>query len=989
MSDWRSWQLPEWNERLVVHFFGRRPGEDAPVVALLTTPEELALVTGDATADPSDVRDSFIARLREAIGPNRSLFDDAANYQHWPKPPPPERVPRFVSHLIFSCIAASESSEELASEGSYLLRLRELAGGTLPDYTLQWLPTLWGNLAAWLAANARHFRALRLPHPGGYTRIGHSVKLAFPDRRDQRVLSEILDRAGLQGHEPPVGKVIALVAASRGRFRQAFQQAFDDFRSGFANGARHARETLEHRFWSAVRDAALRGRGSAVVEEGKDAALLQLLCEEQDDKLHLFLVTDEAMSEGRFRTAELPVTFDRWRYAVIENKEVADAPEAAYATARDVLTGRIAIPRLSSLVAQGLVTLVEGVHGCLELGGPEHLEQSRTVLAREERAKALITLFGKGRVRSNPSVYRGWVELRDLELRRLSAETLEETALVGCWQLYDSIVRPFARLQGGVRADDGWLGLREILPRITAPGASAVVMTGVDGRHEALGKDEEGAWQLPSRDLEGEFQFEIGLEEGGTVGLSARFNRVVAGQDVRLPDELNAWILEGLGGTTTLAGTAPLRENPSAESAPAADLTFHLGPVVGQFLDGPEEAAWSVTRFAGKAMGARCRPDLAETSGIARVSDISARRRWRQLLFNCRPDPSDEGFNPARSRIRQSVISTELPTAEGIVSSAQAAAPRDLTVAAEVERLLAIAAARAGGRTGIPFREWSGHVERVMGLSRERMRALTRSWAEAGILDIAFYARWRHCSVFARAPTLVGFRTERGFGATILGLLLPTTRRSVRLAAEQAGVAIEERAHVTAQAPAIVTMRCSRQEQLEAISTRAGVPLRWLEFEFARYAEQSRHDGFGPAPQNYDERTPWTRWSLGAGLDTSEISFTHYVRAGCPDYWHLEAGDRSVWSFDLNTARLWGLAMLGQKPFAEADGAKLIAEQAYLPLPMARCLVIVNGTAPGVAEDGRYSYPCASTALSRNILSVLERIFDPQRLHRHAQVMMG
>ncbi|WP_459626560.1 hypothetical protein [Bradyrhizobium diazoefficiens] len=989
MSDWRNWQLPDWNERLLVHFFGRRPGEDAPVVALLTTPEELARVAGDVTADPSEVRDRFLARLREAIGPNRSLFDDAANYQHWPKPPPPDRVPRFVSHLIFSCIAASESSEELASEGSYLLRLRELAGGTLPDYTLQWLPRLWANLAAWLAANARQFRALRLPDPGGYTRIGYSVKLAFPDRRDQRVLSEVLGRAGLQGHEPPVAKVIALVAASRGQFRQAFQQAFDDFRSGFANGAHEAREIHEHRFWSAVRDAALRGRGAAVDGEGEHSSLYQLLCEEQDDRLHLFLVTDEAIAEGRLRTTELPVTFDRWRYAVIENKEAADAPEGAYATARDVLTGRIAIPRLSSHVAQGLVPLVEGVHGCLELAGPEQLEQSRTVLAREERAKALITHFGKGRARSNPSVYRGWVELRGLELRRLSTESLEETTLVGCWQLYDSVVRPAARLQGGVRADDGWLGFREILPHITVSGASEIVMIGGDGRRETLRKDEEGVWQLPVRDLEGEFQFEISLEASGTIGLSARFNRVVAGQDVRLPDQLDAWILEGLGGTTTLAGAAPLRVTPSSVRAPTVDLTFHLGPVVGEFLDGPEHAAWSVSRFAGKSMGARCRPDLAEASGIARVPDISARRRWRQLLFNCRPDPSDEGFNSARSRIRQRVVSTKLPTAEGIAPSTQTAAPRNLAVAVEVDRLLAIAAARAGGRTGIPFWEWSNHVERVMGLSRERMRALTRSWAEAGILDVAFYARWRHRSVFLRSPTLVGFRTEKGFAATILGFLLPTTRRGVQLAARQVGVELEERAHVTTLAPAIITMRCSRQAQLEAISKSAGIPLRWLELETVRYAEQCRHDGLGPAPQNYDERTRWARWSLGPGLDASGISFTHCVRAGCPDYWHVEDGDRSVWSFDLNTARLWGLAMLRQKPLAEADGAHLMAEQAFLPLPMARCLAIINGTAPGVGGDGRYRYPCASAALSRSISSVLESIFDPQRLHRHAQVMMG
>ena len=38
MGDWRSWRLEEWNERLLVHFFGRRPEHDAPVVALLTIP---------------------------------------------------------------------------------------------------------------------------------------------------------------------------------------------------------------------------------------------------------------------------------------------------------------------------------------------------------------------------------------------------------------------------------------------------------------------------------------------------------------------------------------------------------------------------------------------------------------------------------------------------------------------------------------------------------------------------------------------------------------------------------------------------------------------------------------------------------------------------------------------------------------------------------------------------------------------------------------
>src|SRR5438270_584167 len=80
------------------------------------------------------------------------------------------------------------------------------------------------------------------------------------------------------------------------------------------------------------------------------------------------------------------------------------------------------------------------------------------------------------------------------------------------------------------------------------------------------------------------------------------------------PEELNAWMVEGLGGTMTLAGSAPLQGSPSAVVVPAAEPTFHLGPVVGQFVNRPEEAAWRVTCFAGKTTGARCRQDLAATS---------------------------------------------------------------------------------------------------------------------------------------------------------------------------------------------------------------------------------------------------------------------------------------------------------------------------------------------------------------------------------------
>jgi len=963
--------------------------DDPPVAALLVTPEELARATGDASADATEVRNAFVAKVVEEVGKNSSLLDHASNYQGWPGLPVPDGAPRFIAHLFFTCIAAAESSDELGSEGSYLQRLRELAGGTLPDYTLQFLPTLWTNLAAWLEANAQFFRLLRLPDPGGLTRIGHSIKLTFPDRRDQLVLSELLDRAGLQGHEPPVGKVIGLVAGARGRFRRTFLETFDDFRRGLSSGGRQAADFLGHRFWSAVRDAALRGRGASVSAAGDGVRQFQFLCEEHEDRLHPFLVTNEAMVGGLLRTVELPVAFDTWRYAVVPGETETSGAEGAYAAALDVLLGRIAIPGLSSLVAQGLVPLVDGVHGCLELAEGEQLEQSRTALARDDRANALLDLFGKGNARRSASVLPGWIELRDLELGRRSAETLERTALIGCWQLYESIVRPTLRLRGGVKADDGWLGFREILPRIAIKGARSVEMVGIGGGCDALRSDREGEWRLPSRDLEGTWRFKANVDGGVPQQLSARFNCILGTENVRMPEDPDAWITEGLGGTVTLAGGAPLADLRGL-AAPVSDSTFWLGPGVGEFVTDSEKAAWRVKRFAGKATGARCRHDLAEISATTRVADQSARRKWRQLLFRCRADPSDGGFDAARSRIRQRALSPLLPISEMLVSSVATEVARNISAAApEVDRLLAIAAARASGRTGIPYWEWSGYAERVLEVSREQMRTLTRSWAEAGILDIAFFARWGHCSVFMRPPRLIAFATEHGCGATILGMLLPTTRSSIRAATRRIGVDIEERANVTMQTPAVITMRCDRQDQLEELSVRTGIPLRWLDVAIERYAEQRRHDCRGPPPQNYDERKSWSRWSLGAEVAAKGISFTQCTRSGRPDYWHVVVGDRSAWSYDLNTARLWGLAFLGQKAFAVTEDGGLAAEHAFLPLPLARFLTVVEGTAPGIDAGGSYRYRCGLGELRERILNVVESVFEPTRPQAHGQTIVG
>ncbi len=220
-------------------------------------------------------------------------------------PPPAEEIPRFVAHLIVTCLAAAESNEEVANENSFIVRLRELTDDQLPDASLAHLPRLWSNLAAWLAtdANRRLYRSLTLPDPGGFTRIGYSVKLTFPDRRDQAELSRLLDEYGLGGTEPPVASVLRLVSENRGKFRRSLIDAYQSFRHE-REAAPRSPHIREHRFWVAVREAAFRGRGATAAEEF--GGRVQVLAEPQDERLALFIVADRPIVDHpQLVTAEM------------------------------------------------------------------------------------------------------------------------------------------------------------------------------------------------------------------------------------------------------------------------------------------------------------------------------------------------------------------------------------------------------------------------------------------------------------------------------------------------------------------------------------------------------------------------------------------------------------------------------------------------------------------------------------------------------------
>ena len=981
--DWRAWELAVWNQHLVRHFFLRGAGAEGPVVTLLVTPEELARVVGAPVALAGDVRDALVQRVQQRIRRHGNLIEDATDYEWWPRPPPAEEVPRFVAHLIVTCLAAAESNEDFANENSFIVRLRELTGDQLPDASLADLPRLWSSLAEWLVAdgNRRLYRSLTLPDPGGFTRIGYSVKLTFPDRRDQAELSRLLDERGLDGTEPPVASVLRLVSENRGRFRRSFLDAYQSFR--------HARETVppspnlrEHRFWVAVREAAFRGRGAADAEEL--GARVQLLAEPQDERLALFIVTDRPIVDHpQLVTAEMNgVCYGEWTHLAVLPGTAASDADPYQEVVNALLAGSLRLPRLSTLVDQGLLALVAGSHGLLEVASGDSLEVSEAVLVRDDLASDLSKVMHVDPGRFRPSAYGGWKQANEIALHRLPSDILERTSLARCWQLHEVPSSVPVGLVGGVAAEDGWLGYQEVLPCVSAPGAVGASLESEDAAIEPLEPAGEGRWRLPRRELRG--AFEIVVDTG--VGESRRtvhFYASAAGDRFKRPADAASRMVEGLDDSTSLDVDAWLAERgeDGLDAEPLCEDAAYLGCVVGEFLEGPAGAAWRIVKFGGALWGSPVNRDLC-VAPTSQVADPGPRRRWWKLLTRAKPATAD--FDAARRSLGKKF--SHLPVVErpGVVPKPEM--PQPPVPDPRVERLASILAARASTRAGVPWGEWSELVSGVLGVPRAHVRAVMRAWEEAGCVDVASFARWRSLAVFARPPALVAVRSVDSVRATLLGLSLEAMRADVVQAAAGHGVAVEERRSVSQYVPPTLTLRASDADALRDVARAIGANIRWLTFDFLHRAAKPRGLQQAP-PVAYEQSETWSKWSLAPDASSSGLKVTKWTRPDRPSYWRVTSNDLDVWSYHPNHARLWACSAIHESPLESIGDRELRVRHAFLPLPLARVVSALGSALPGpdAGQHGAYRYLFVSHTLRTVILDALRSGFEARHDARSPQ----
>jgi hypothetical protein len=941
VKGWRSWNRFDWSEALLEHYFGATETSD-PVRALVVVGEELVRVVGDPEAQSLEVESLLVQKVLRGAGDN--------NFWFHAKTAAGSSKPHYLGHLITACLAATDLDD--SDENSYIARLADITGSARGDLNLEVMAELWRHLSTWLGEHSDEYRPLVLPDPGGWTRIGYTVKLAFPSRRDQVALARVLSSGNLTVEDPPVGLVIdAVIAASRTAFSDRFRFEFDAFRRNRDAGLSSS-VLRESPFWLAVRATA-----DVSVSDRDGTVHWALLASDDGFDLDLQVVSDGEVIGGSLETVELDERIGRWTHEAKGNPS-NDDPVAV------LLDGLCSLPAISLLVKGGLIPLVEELHGNLESNGRrEALPEAHAALVSDPLVAEVTSRFGSPRSRPRACGVEGWKFLEGLALRVASSRELRGTPLGDCWILHESPSPTRIRIVGGVRVGSAWLGTRHLLPAFRVESATSM-SAHTSGATFALRHDETGAWELPSEGFEGPLEV-VAVTEDQTLRGQMEFVRSPSTEGFRVPGSPDSWVYEDQARSRPFAHRWS-EDTPGIIEIADVERTVYLGRDVGAFLDGPGGAAWAVVEF-GTARIIRSLVSLEESVPRGQVPDPGARRRWRRNLKVDAATSCEPGVVATLRRIISNTSGQkDLPTVAGGGDGRMSPSPR-IPPHPRLDDVVTAAVAISNRQVGLDRRRFTAFLCETLAVEPVASPLIVRAWQEAGLLDELVNVRWSGRKLLAVPPHFKVFHVTSGFRATFCGLSLDVTTRELASKAVGVGMTVSRVEACSPFVPKTIIVQADSLDQITQLATQLRLPVHFIPAN--PYLSHDGRDLNGDPPRIGYRTEPAE--VIG---DTVEIARTW--QRGAPSFWTIRTGELTTWTHFLEAARFWARVLAGTLEVDLRGSVDFTLGTTRMPLTAARWLSVVGGSRSGPTgpePEDPYVYSAPTGALRTHLLDELRR----------------
>jgi hypothetical protein len=930
MPAWQQWSAREWNDVLFKHFFSHANGPDFPVTRLVVTKDELHQAVTDSDARPPDVEAAFIQAIR--CSPPQFKHQVSSQWLNHRGEWNQQTAPGFFVYLVFTCFAASTIAKDVFGVGDFRRRLQILLEHPRDtSYELPELGRLWEALAAWIKwsrARGKPYRTLVLPDPGHMTRIGYTLRLAFPSRRDREALARLVAGRSL-AREAPVRTVLRLFADNLWKFTPGFRDAYERFRKAFVAGE----NGLEcYPFWSAVQDAiaAEYVAGTGASRAGKFQLFMQ---PDVDHPSELFLAarTEVKSKEG----IELrPIDgVEAFPFLVAQTDPSRDGIRGAVSLMLHNILHRVVpsfhLSTTQRAVEQGVLLFVRGDSGLRELSVSRPDEHRVWALIREELVGDFLRVLPfSSQPRVSGSAYAEWQEISAFDaaiLKHFDQVTTGPLSDVTCLQ---AVVRaPAVVLSEGIRTDGAYLGFEECFPEVRVRGADSVELVPLAPDGAPLGSGQQPL--APVRGYPGQFRFgktSGAALQGSFAILGKAAERVVAQRHVTFRTELlwrrfvypadpSKWFHEA--GRVDVASTT---FEDDQFTVPVHDLQTGVGGKIGE-------------------MGSR--PGIRPHSAVDQLTGIGA-----------------EDLSPERAR--------------------------------DLARLIEVLAAIGSNRQGLGEGDLLGWFERMLGAElQSRIWDVVRAWMEAGYLDARTRATWRGRVYFPREPRLVAVPESNAIRLVLTGLAASDIRTRVHRAAAARGAHPVRGAAASNWVSPLPSWKLLSAASAAPIAAEVGLSLTspaGLDQVVARLSDVVAEER--PEPLNYECLGVWD-WARESfrrdGREPADpVRIKWMGRTDRPDLFVVHRDEELVW---VTPSRNWALLLAyqlkGVRCFSTGDGpvlTRLVSGQVYLPLPLARW-ASVSGTAAGPLEvAGRsagYGYIFASSSDLRQALSALWGVDPP------------
>jgi hypothetical protein len=958
MSSWSKWDRFEWNKQLFFSCFSAMDLDVADVTSLSVSAEELRRVTGDPLSNPDEVKAAFLKTINSSLKGDRTgaqfkvAMMDSGRHQG---------IPLSFAYLYVTCLAANEILENEDNDGSskkYLGDFRKILAELLDidDVSLDGsLAETWEKLRDFLNSNQtlvdsdgviRNLRKLILPDPGIEVQIGYSKRLVFPTRRDQENLAKVLRDADLLEDAPPIDHVLTSVTKHKNVFSNQFLNAFEEFASARRNGESSS-SLLQQRFWIAVISICTN----------------EILASDNSKAGISILVDPLGGSEFDFRlvasAGQIPEGYSSVAFEDEEWSQLLLSKEDEEATIFKVLSDPKGLGSLTRIVRGGVIPFALRPDRSLEISKTSEVSEARWFLINKACIDDMERIFGKATNRDaleSPSP--DWAFVSGLRLHALGIEEIEGTSLARASILLKRVVRPNLKIPSLFSIGREYLGWKELLPRIEAPGADSVSLK-VNGSLVNLTRNGD-TWKIAPEKYLGTAIVEAayGKEK---IRKSFDFVEVPASGEYKSPSNPDSLMIEVDRGSDVLSRALSGSTVSSCQQITNSVHRVYLGARPGEFLSESLNASIQISYYGSEIVPIILKPLNLESQTI-KVSDNGLVRKWRQEVAQA---STYEALAIEDRRILSAMKSkTEFEgKCDPVGGYLRPPTPYEDDAKTSVQRdaLLAALAVRSLRSKGVSISQWMSMLKEHFSLDWKIARLVHRSWLESGVIDQYSSTNSPGLKVFARRPQMLVFQTEDAYIGAITGLVMPGVLKGIREEANKLSLSTAMNFGPCAFVPPHLRLKSSSVIDLKNFAAVFNLETRYLEqnpFSRKIHRESGQHPENGYRMRSFSPTFPVP----------NAVTLSAFVSSRMPMFWRVQNGKTLAWSYSQNHAEYLVCHMAGLPNLKRVSAVDLVAESAFIPFDAARWIVIVSGVPSGPDAKLEYHYRLPSPEMTDSFI---------------------